>query len=706
MEEASQLLRRLPKLAPNILTTETARALCRKSYRCYLLQNIHSRKKFGHDRLELVWMQLCVTRKLNSVVLRLALHIAYQKNRRGATLKIDEIANATLELLRVTFGIAARDQNENRITWTIVKAYVWNTWQRIVILYFYHIYEMYGNLSTNGYPSKECAIKLSELQGIELIPELSRLRHADLSRQLKAIPYLCSWSYRLLFETYYSLTTDFSCFFQSYSRLHSKKIARCNGVEQCDGSSPAMCQRFISDGVINQSAHDSSCLGNCRKLSWDEESFRSIHGARAVDVRETEETLQYKPVDERTMAISHVWSHGQGGRPEPWTPHMLGGTGFNSCLHRRYADLACKFGCSSYWMDTPCVPSETSLKNECIQHINEIFARSKVTLICDRDIMDININDPCVEKLESLLATLLVCDWNLRAWTLLEGMRGRANLHLLCKNNYTIPVMEVLQTIYRRGRIDLTFMIMGSQHLIPEYEYEMDLESFDVWGDLEDSHSLELVHFLPIGDAAMLLSHRHMTRNMDDVIIWGYLTGDTTFRDAVKLWRSRIGQKICTGSIVSSSPRIKGHKGLGWAPERPTFRYAPGSTLSKKAYVASIVATTVEGEILAEGLRAIWFFHELIMDGDGSKAQFEALHVAALEVIRRHQSEYAHFALLQACPQRGRGAPAVCRETEHGPLVVLCASQDPQEGWHWIDVFEWNNSRSLPEFESKIVLLI
>ncbi|MCJ1241106.1 hypothetical protein MMC14_009110 [Varicellaria rhodocarpa] len=409
------------------------------------------------------------------------------------------------------------------------------------------------------------------------------------------------------------------------------------------------------------------------------------------------------------MAVSHVWSHGQGGRPEPWTPQTPEGTGFNSCLHRRYVDLACKFGCSSYWMDTPCVPSEASLKNECIKYINDTFGHSKVTLICDRDIMDIDIQDLCVEKLESVLATLLVCDWNLRAWTLLEGMRGRENLHLLCKYNKTTPVIEVLQKIHQCGRIDLSFMALSSQHLIPSYDEKIDLDDVfeDSDGGSEIPPSREKVDFLSIGEAAALLSHRHMTQNLDDVIIWGYLTGDVAFRDAVKLWQSRVGQNISTGSIVSSSPRIKGHKGLSWAPERPTFRYASGDRPSKKAYVASIVASTLEGEILAEGLRARWFFHELAINTDiDLKAQFESFPVTAIELIRRNRSEYAHFALLQVCSFWDRTNPVVYRETEHGPLVVLCASHVPEEGWQWVDVLEWEDSQSLPEFKLQNILLI
>ena len=211
-------------------------------------------------------MQLRIVRKLNSVVLRVALYIAARQVvtvtgfRKSHAFCFDELANATIELLRVVYKLAASDKVQNQIAWTIVKAYLWSAWQRIAILYCYDIFDE----SLNDDHPKDT---IARSQGIELIPELSRLRRAELSRQLRATPYLCAWSYRLLFSTPISITTDFGAFFQAYSRLHDMKGARCNDHKQCDGSSSANYGRFISAGIINQSAHDASCPGNCRKLS-------------------------------------------------------------------------------------------------------------------------------------------------------------------------------------------------------------------------------------------------------------------------------------------------------------------------------------------------------------------------------------------------------------------------------------------------------
>lgn len=58
--------------------------------------------------------------------------------------------------------------------------------------------------------------------------------------------------------------------------------------------------------------------------------------------------------------------------------------------------------------------------------------------------MSIDISNLTTELRESILATVLVCDWNSRAWTLLEAMRGRRNIHLLCKRNEVITFKEAL----------------------------------------------------------------------------------------------------------------------------------------------------------------------------------------------------------------------------------------------------------------------
>ena len=111
--------------------------------------------------------------------------------------------------------------------------------------------------------------------------------------------------------------------------------------------------------------------------------------------------LLYCQASNSVLATSHIWSHGQGGRPEE---------GLNSCLHLRYIVIAKSFGSDSYWMDIPCIPDDHELRDESISKINDVFTQSKVTLVCDRDLIQIDAKHLTPEVRESILVVVAVCD--------------------------------------------------------------------------------------------------------------------------------------------------------------------------------------------------------------------------------------------------------------------------------------------------------
>jgi hypothetical protein len=131
--------------------------------------------------------------------------------------------------------------------------------------------------------------------------------------------YLCRWAYELLKVDRASATQDFKRLHERFSALFQAKVARCNDCQPCDGQSPTSCRRFKEAEVKDQSAHDIACLDpeKCKMLIWDEGSYRKVVGARAVCIDSTDiKLLRYREASNRTIAISHIWSHGQGGRPE------------------------------------------------------------------------------------------------------------------------------------------------------------------------------------------------------------------------------------------------------------------------------------------------------------------------------------------------------------------------------------------------------
>lgn len=209
--------------------------------------------------------------------------------------------------------------------------------------------------------------------------------------------------------------------------------------------------------IKNQSAHDGTCDTKCERLTWDRNSYIGVNGARAVKLGSSPSgaKLMYQQASNRTLAITHVWSHGQGGRPEE-------GYGLNLCLHQRYKAIAESLGYDSYWMDTTCIPEDHGLRREAIMKINEVFEKSRVTLVCDRDIMSIDATEPSIPIYGTILVTIMVCDWNLRAWTFLEAFRARGKIHVLCTENKTIPVKDIVDTIYRKDQLILPYLSQQS----------------------------------------------------------------------------------------------------------------------------------------------------------------------------------------------------------------------------------------------------
>ena len=147
---------------------------------------------------------------------------------------------------------------------------------------------------------------------------------------------------------------------------------------------------------------------------------------------------------------------GQGGRPE---------TGFNECLHHRYTRIARSLSCKSYWIDATCIPSDHQLRADAIAKINEVFARAKIMLVCDKDIMQLDCSRLTISICEILLVTVIVSDWNTRAWTCFEAFRARQNIHFLCKDNVIVSLKKIVQHIYHEGALEIGVLILAAPHL-------------------------------------------------------------------------------------------------------------------------------------------------------------------------------------------------------------------------------------------------
>ena len=204
--------------------------------------------------------------------------------------------------------------------------------------------------------------------------------------------YLCPWALALVQTRRDLVGIDIRILVQRFREQFGDRAARCIQDERkrCSDRSAESCQRFISKPPTEQHfAHDEQCINRaCNMVPWNRKSYLSLKGPRTVrfDLQEscTADELMYCCAGADTLAISHVWSHGRGSRPEQ---------GIHYCLHRRYCLLAKSLGCTSYWINSTCIPDEENLRSEAIRGINDVFTSSKVTLVCDKDLMEIDFRD-------------------------------------------------------------------------------------------------------------------------------------------------------------------------------------------------------------------------------------------------------------------------------------------------------------------------
>ena len=699
IERAGRLLSQLPATAPDILD---ALPFDIKNLPEYEHEPVGLKTTRNGDKAS-QWKRLWVVHHVSNYVLRCALHAA-ALNLEGEISRPrpndGPVIDSILVLLQLTLQISA-EKAMHDAKWLIVCAFLWTSWQRSLMIDLWVC--MYLQLDGFDYGSRDTLHR----KGLKIVPDICVSRSRQFLEEFRRIPYLCGWAFQSLRNDRANIAMDLRHFHELYYTHFGERKPICNqGPEQCDGRSSKDCKRFKDSRAENQSVHDHVCEGSCQRLFWDRGSFTSISGPKAVDIVTTNSfQLRYCQVSKSTLTVSHVWSHGQGGRPDDIGPE---GTGFNLCLHRRYADLATSLGCDSYWMDTPCIPSEPELRWECISQITTIFSTSGKTVICDRDIMTIDISSPTTRAYESVLAALLVCDWGIRAWTLLESIRGRDGLFVLCRYNILINLHQLITSVHDHGRVDLTNLFLTRDYLFPP----VALSNFELFPGMPVTTELEREMedgFVNIGTAAALLSHRHATRDGDDLLIWSLLIGDIEDDSPVAMWERQVGKRIPTGSLVSSAQRIENRPGLGWAPFSPTaLQRLNEHNTSSRTYPAYDGANTSEGLITPEGLRAKWLVYVFPVTPspsvDARKTQDSGLSQLCLDIAVRYLWGYRYGALLQTMPRSGPRHIPVAYHESLGQVLVVCGSLD-EAVWEWKGIYECDAGVTLPPFSIKEILI-
>ncbi|ERF72935.1 hypothetical protein EPUS_05016 [Endocarpon pusillum Z07020] len=590
-------------------------------------------------------------------------------------------------------------------SWFVVRAFLWNFWQKANLLYRYYDLKLRLDFGFQSMPMSAWTHNFLVSPGTSLLE-----RSTQLSWEQKP-ENRCTWSFKMVQVNPLCLGLDSRLLHRRFSGAFHGTGARCRSDSEsaCEGTGPN-CLRHRGALISDQSAHASSC--SCKtpnefKLAWNESSYLQVDGPRAVSVNETNiqnDGLHYCCASDTTLAISHVWSHGQGGRPE---------TGINKCLHARYSQIAKSMGCESYWMDVVSIPGNHELRQEAISHINGVFSNSRAVLVCDRDLMLLDVSKLTTDTKERILVATLFSDWNGRAWTILESWKGRRKIFLLCKNDSIVDFREAVFDVFSNGRIDIAVFANLFPHLLPSAK--------------ERNKSLGFTE-VNIAIAGSWLSHRPASRTSDEFVIWSLLIDEerSPCYNAEDFWRAQ--SSVSTGYLMSSIPRLN-VKGLTWAPSTPYALAQPGQpSQTIDPIQPPIIGWQDDGALIEkDGLWGKWYSYEFRFrfrtakqilrglrhptSGVDSSIERELERIQALLDIREK-----HVVLLQRVTERHLKFMSDINGRRR--LVVVCESDKKERKrqrdrilgsnnsfpisyrWQWKGVYEWPENVAMPQFET------
>ncbi|KAK8080928.1 hypothetical protein PG997_008746 [Apiospora hydei] len=599
----------------------------------------------------------------------------------------------------------------SRKSFYIAGAYLWAFWQRARTLFAY----IRLCLDVRG-GVRHGMEKLYWVQDFSVSRKVSLRTLTDNVALSGKPPNMCGWMLELLRGDPKCLGLDFSILHSRFRNAFNDEPARCrdDSSEGCLGKHWRQCRMFYRKNVLpDQTMHDDTephTHDQEYKVVWDEASYRSLSGPRAVSINDADKSrLRYCQATERTMAISHVWSHGQGGRPD---------TGINACLHKRYKRLARVNGCDSYWIDAACIPDEDVLRSEAITFINRIFYTSKCVLVIDIDLMKNDVRNMDTRQHESLLTAVLFSEWNTRAWTMLESLKGRDHVMILGQNNGVIRFMDLLEHVLHNGRIDLAVFALFLPHMTRSQGEELNYirRTSELSASIPNDIQLEVI--------GSWLSHRPVSRPQDEVVIWSLCLNQQ--RQRIKkpedFWRQQKG--VNSGFLLSSAPRLA-IPGLRWAPNTPVALPAEGrdSEHQKSMFCRAFESSDTRSlKIQENGLWGRWWAYEIHLDRMSRMVRrLDRFHGTGKVIRDIHKSlgiELENMVLLrpvsEAVPSRldmPRPQALVAGETF---LVAVCESdhmvqeQLVAEGgtqtsyeWIWKGVYEWPCITPLPEIVEK-----
>ncbi len=361
---------------------------------------------------------------------------------------------------------------------------------------------------------------------------------------------------------------------------------------------------------------------------------------------------------------------------------------------------------------------------------------------------------------ESILAIVLVCDWNVRAWTLLEALRGRKNIQLLCRSgseNKLISLMGILRTTAFHGAITMSILLLTNHHLFPPpsathwIEHKTSSQELSKFQHIifDGSFDASLIStrigrgFVAVSEAASLLGQRFASRPGDDVIIWSLLVDDPVMKDAQDLWArgkhggARLDKVVHTGHLLSSVQRLTPPQGPSWAPRQPgAYLAANEKPPTSKLYppydgIQSQIGLIEMGKNGDTCLRANWGVAEIHFK-DGFASHFRSFRSFQYpenylvdkpvpDELKECLKGYKEGRLLQPLQREAVQGEDTDSDNEpcasiyggyggvsEGLVFAVCGRkyEKPSDGtWTWLGIIDWRTGYSLPYFEEREIVL-
>lgn len=289
VQRAHSILKRLPLTSLEMMNLPSG-----LDSRYFLTEEVRS------DIVSNLWDLLKVSNWISISIIKITLlGVAYP----SATL--DDSANEFAQIFETASRLAAEASSKIEVhEWFVVRAAIWSLWHRTITLCLY--FELCENLRT-GFSSEYDF--LPHLRDPLVVSNTSIRKEYEHCATKHKANSMCSWAFGLLLKSSVSLGMDFRTFHYRYQQIWSQSSSRCrlDSDSPCLGRDPDECRRFKGLKVIDQTLHDLSCSPEtCKKLVWDEKSYRERGGARAVcldDEWETTLMLKYCSASDRTLAI-------------------------------------------------------------------------------------------------------------------------------------------------------------------------------------------------------------------------------------------------------------------------------------------------------------------------------------------------------------------------------------------------------------------